>query len=355
MSEIDVIEGDVVEETEESRAVAVVPVAPTSLAVAPEIGADELVARMAVIQQAADKAMVANVDYGVIPGTDKPTLLKPGAEKLGVLFQLDIQITSEKTWGPGDHLTVVSKATAFHAPSGSRLGFGEGICSTRERKYGIRQGMPTCPNCGKQNIRRSKNPTPQESFYCWAKKGGCGAKFGDHDATIVNQPQGDIPNPNPADLVNTLQKMAQKRALVAATLLAVNASEFFTQDVEDMAGFGDDIIDGQWMPADTLNDERQAGPPPVQQRKQRVSKPAPPEELQGADELDELFYVDPESALFKGFMARGLAKFGDEWDEKRRAAVSKTTKGRTTSSLECTPAEIAKMNRFLGPVSDEEE
>ena len=35
MSEIDVIEADVVEETEESRAVAVVPVAPTSLAVAP--------------------------------------------------------------------------------------------------------------------------------------------------------------------------------------------------------------------------------------------------------------------------------------------------------------------------------
>jgi len=28
--------------------------------------------------------------------------------------------------------------------------------------------------------------------------------------------------------------MAQKRALVASVLLAVNASEFFTQDVEDM-------------------------------------------------------------------------------------------------------------------------
>ena len=42
MSEIDVIEADVVEETEESRAVAVVPVAPTSLAVAPEIGEDDI-------------------------------------------------------------------------------------------------------------------------------------------------------------------------------------------------------------------------------------------------------------------------------------------------------------------------
>jgi hypothetical protein len=33
--------------------------------------------------------------------------------------------------------------------------------------------------------------------------------------------------------VNTIQKMAQKRALIAATLLAVNGSEFFTQDIED--------------------------------------------------------------------------------------------------------------------------
>ena len=187
---------------------------------------------MAVIQQAADKAMVANVDYGVIPGTDKPTLLKPGAEKLGVLFQLDIQITSEKTWGPGDHLTVVSKATAFHAPSGSRLGFGEGICSTRERKYGIRQGMPTCPNCGKQNIRRSKNPTPQESFYCWAKKGGCGANF--PEGQFSEADFGEIENPDLPDTWNTVVKMAEKRARVDAVLAVTGASALFTQDVEDL-------------------------------------------------------------------------------------------------------------------------
>ena len=42
-----------------------------------------------------------------------------------------------------------------------------------------------------------------------------------------------VPNPDIADVVNTIQKMAQKRALVAATLIATSASEFFTQDVED--------------------------------------------------------------------------------------------------------------------------
>jgi hypothetical protein len=47
-----------------------------------------------------------------------------------------------------------------------------------------------------------------------------------------------IPNPDVADVVNTIQKMAQKRALLAATLIATSASEFFTQDVEDADSFG---------------------------------------------------------------------------------------------------------------------
>ncbi len=69
---------------------------------------------------------------------------------------------------------------------------------------------------------------------CFKKKGGCGAKFPTGDSTIESQQTGRIFNPDIADQVNTIQKMSQKRALVAATLLAVNASEFFTQDVEDI-------------------------------------------------------------------------------------------------------------------------
>ncbi|MCA1557373.1 MAG: hypothetical protein LC731_02405, partial [Acidobacteria bacterium] len=60
------------------------------------------------------------------------------------------------------------------------------------------------------------------------------AKYSTGDAAIESQTVGRIFNPDIADQVNTIQKMSQKRALVAATLLAVNASEFFTQDVEDM-------------------------------------------------------------------------------------------------------------------------
>jgi hypothetical protein len=60
----------------------------------------------------------------------------------------------------------------------------------------------------------------------------------DADTTLYR-----IPNPDVADLVNTIQKMAQKRALVAATLIATSASEFFTQDVEDTSGDSFGITD----------------------------------------------------------------------------------------------------------------
>ena len=43
-------------------------------------------------------------------------------------------------------------------------------------------------------------------------------------------------NKSPYDLVNTIKKMAQKRALVAAVLIATNASDQFTQDMEDSRG-----------------------------------------------------------------------------------------------------------------------
>ena len=70
-------------------------------------------------------------------------------------------------------------------------------------------------------------------WVCFRKRGGCGAKFDIEDPLITDQPAGRVLNENIADQVNTIQKMAQKRSLIAATLLAVNGSEFFTQDGEE--------------------------------------------------------------------------------------------------------------------------
>ena len=204
------------------------------LAVAPQVKPAELVSRLAAIREAQAEAMEQGVDYGVIPGTDKPTLFKPGAEKLSVLFQLDVQIANEKQWGPDEHLTVISKATVFHAPTGARLGYGEGVCTTRERKYAYRQKSRVCPTCNAEAIIKGKEEYGG-GWLCWSKKGGCGAKFADGDVAIEGQDAGEVENPDLPDLWNTVVKMAEKRARVDAVLAVTGASALFTQDMEDSA------------------------------------------------------------------------------------------------------------------------
>jgi ribosomal protein L37AE/L43A len=202
---------------------------PAGLAAAPQVSAAQLVERLDVIRQAMRTAMDEGVDYGRVPGSEKPGLFKPGAEKLSVLFQLDVQPRNELIWGPGDHLTVISRATVYHGPTGARLGYGEGICSTRERKYAYRRADRRCPECGKPTVLKSRDPGG--GWFCWRRKGGCGAKFPDGDERIERQPQGEIENPDLPDTWNTVDKMAKKRAYVDATLSVTGASAIFTQDI----------------------------------------------------------------------------------------------------------------------------
>lgn len=205
------------------------------VAVTPQVPAAELVARLDVIRDAMKHAMEKDVDYGVIPGTgNKPTLLKPGAEKLGALFQLDVQIDNEKIWHDNGHLTVISRATVFHQPTGTRLGSGEGICTSREQKYAFRDEQRACPQCGDAAIIKGKAEYGG-GWLCFKKKGGCGAKFPDGDASIESQKVGKVPNDNLADTYNTVDKMASKRARIDAVLAVTGASAIFTQDVEDAA------------------------------------------------------------------------------------------------------------------------
>lgn len=231
------IDGTAVEEPIDRPApgMEVVPAGPTAqLAVAPQVEAGELVKRLDLIREAMQTAMTADVDYGVIPGTGgKPTLLKPGAEKLAVLFQLDVQTVTRKEWGPGDHLTVEASVTVFHAPTGIRLGSGEGLCTTREKKYGKRKADRVCPTCGATAIIKGKAEYGG-GWLCWKKRDGCNAKFSDGDQRIESQQAGEVDNPDLPDTWNTVVKMAKKRAVIDAVLLATGASALFTQDAEDL-------------------------------------------------------------------------------------------------------------------------
>lgn len=176
------------------------------------------------------------VDYGKVPGSDKPTLLKPGAEKLASFFGLSPHFNLDEKvedWTGENHggepfFYYRYKCQLFKGEL--MIAEGEGSCNSWEKKYRYRQGTRTCPECGQPSIFKSKN---NPEYYCWNKKGGCGATFKLTDDRINSQEIGQTKNPDPAEQVNTIQKMAQKRALIAPVLIATNASEKFTQDIED--------------------------------------------------------------------------------------------------------------------------
>lgn len=182
------------------------------------------------------QVMTPDVDYGMIPGTQKNTLLKPGAEKLCSLFGLtprpelmqQVMDWTGTTTG-GEPLFYYRYRYALY--KGDHLvAEAEGSCNSFEKKYRFRNAQRICPTCGQPAIFASKQ---KPGWFCWNKKGGCGATFSAGNEQIEKQETGQVANPDIFDTINTIEKMAQKRALVAATLLAVNASEFFTQDMED--------------------------------------------------------------------------------------------------------------------------
>jgi hypothetical protein len=193
----------------------------------------------AVVAYVSSNLMKKDVDYGVIPGTPKPTLLKPGAEKLCTFFGLASRfqiLTSIEDWMGEQHdgepfFYYLYRCQLWRGDL--LVAEGDGSCNSWEKKYRWRSADRLCPHCNKPTIIKGREEYGG-GWLCFVKKGGCGAKFRDSDESIESQVVGLVPNPDIADQVNTVQKMAQKRALVQATLLAVNASEFFTQDVEDM-------------------------------------------------------------------------------------------------------------------------
>lgn len=217
----------------------------------PAMTVQEAVDRRNQMVQFVQAIMEEGKDFGVVPGTDgKPTLYKPGAEKLTTFFGLTKRFeVLEKTedWTGKDHGSEPFFYYWYRCQlwrGDLLIAEGDGSCNSMEKKYRYRQANRHCPTCGQDTIIKGKDEYGG-GWICWVKKSGCGAKFSDGDSTIESQQVGQILNPDIADQVNTIQKMAAKRALVAATLLAVNASEFFTQDLEDM-------VEGDF----TVNDEK---------------------------------------------------------------------------------------------------
>lgn len=152
-----------------------------------------------IVSQAMREIMKEGIDgdFAKIPGTPKKSLLKPGAEKLMRLFGLGARfIPVENVLDPANNFAIYSyKCEVFHLKSGTIITDSEGTANSYEKKYKTR-------------------------------------KIYQHGVCV-----GEEPTPV-FDMINTLKKMAQKRALVGAVIVAVGASDYFTQDEDEVAEQG---------------------------------------------------------------------------------------------------------------------
>lgn len=208
-----------------------VEVVPPNRSQAMELTVEQVGDQINKIQLLMKSHLIVGTHYGKVPGTEKDTLFKAGAEKICFMFRLAPTYDIRETWD-GPHMTVNVRCDLIHIPTGQLVGSGHGMGSTKEAKYAWRKAERTCPKCGKPQIIKGKAEYGG-GWLCFAKRGGCGAKFPDGDKSIEGQQTDRIPNPDLPDTFNTVVKMACKRAHVAATLTATAASDVFTQDLEE--------------------------------------------------------------------------------------------------------------------------
>jgi len=202
-----------------------------------ELSIEEVRHQVTKIQQLMKSVMREGEHYGVIPGTDKPTLYKADAEKLGFTFRLmpDFKVT-RKDLSDG-HREYEILCSPKHMQSGKIVGQGVGNCSTLESRYRYRYSEESTgkPVPGGYWKIHEKNPKGAQQLL-----GGFGFKARKIDGSWMTVKQGErIENPDIADCYNTVMKIAKKRAYVDAVITACAASDIYAQDLEDFTDEGE--------------------------------------------------------------------------------------------------------------------
>jgi hypothetical protein len=169
--------------------------------------ANAVIARVRRIQEIRQAVMKKDVHYGVIPGCQKQSLYKPGAEVLLMTFRIAAEEPKVEDLSTGDAIRY--RVTRNGAVGGHLVASGIGECSSDEEKYKWR--FAVC----EAEYEKTPEDRRREKFK--------------RDGSTVKQVR-----TNPADVANTILKMADKRAYIAMTILATAASDMFGQDLEDL-------------------------------------------------------------------------------------------------------------------------
>lgn len=168
--------------------------------------------KIATFQAVIQKNLKDGHDFGVVAGIgSKPTLLKPGGEKICMMFGLNPEYDFlEKTENYKDGFFAYNiKCTLYK--NGNPVSQGVGNCNSMEKKYRYTNVDEVPEGIDPSTVEKTIN-----------KWGAVKYK---------------IPNPHIADLVNTILKMAKKRAFIDAVLQVASLSDVFTQDLEEMQEF----------------------------------------------------------------------------------------------------------------------
>lgn len=177
------------------------------------LSSQDVLARTTRILEIMKAVMKEGIHFGKIPGTPKPTLYKPGAEKLLVTFQIagiPIQIEDLST---ADEIRYRVRVQGVSQVTGTVLGEAVGECSSNEEKYRWRK--PVCD--------QEYDETPEDMRRAVWKRGGEGKPY---KAKQIRT--------SPADVANTILQMATKRGLIPMTRVVLACSDTFDQDLEDM-------------------------------------------------------------------------------------------------------------------------
>ncbi|MES2359959.1 MAG: hypothetical protein V4529_16590 [Gemmatimonadota bacterium] len=171
--------------------------------------------RLLELQSFVRSVMVKGDDYGRIPGTQKDTLYKAGAEKLAELYGFAFAFEIVKRVEDWDKplFYYEAKCTLTSRRDGRFICDGMGSCNSREDKYAWRwlgeKYLP--PGIDKAGLKKKRSGKGNNTWWSFR-----------------------LPNEDIFSVINTLQKMACKRALVMAVIGATRSSALFTQDLEDM-------------------------------------------------------------------------------------------------------------------------
>lgn len=164
------------------------------------------------------EVMKEGIDYGTIPGTDKRTLLKPGAEGLCEFYNLAPTIAEkveDKSHETGYYAVDIT-LRLIHRGSGSIIAEGLGHANTFESRYRWRW-------VSEKDLPKGLDP---QDLISKERNGRYG-----------NFVQYRIENDDMHSIWNTVLKMAKKRALVDAVLSATRSSGIFAQPEDELDAY----------------------------------------------------------------------------------------------------------------------